>query len=104
MTRALVAAGADVLSIGEARHSLEDVYLELVDDDGGPEAMSGARPASARLSARSCGSSGATGSSSSRWPSCRSSSCHPDARSSDPGVGLRARVLDKRVDYSLFFR
>jgi ABC-2 type transport system ATP-binding protein len=33
VTRALVAAGADVLSIGEARHSLEDVYLELVDED-----------------------------------------------------------------------
>src|SRR5262249_43103102 len=33
VTRALVAAGADVLSIAEARHSLEDVYLELVDDD-----------------------------------------------------------------------
>ena len=31
--RALVAAGADVLSIGEALHSLEDVYLELVDED-----------------------------------------------------------------------
>jgi ABC-2 type transport system ATP-binding protein len=31
--RALVAAGADVLSLAEARHSLEDVYLELVDDD-----------------------------------------------------------------------
>ncbi len=30
-TRALVAAGADVLSIGEAQHSLEDVYLELID-------------------------------------------------------------------------
>jgi ABC-2 type transport system ATP-binding protein len=30
VTRALVAAGADVLSIGESRHSLEDVYLELV--------------------------------------------------------------------------
>ena len=26
-TRALVAAGADVLSIGESQHSLEDVYL-----------------------------------------------------------------------------
>ena len=36
VTRALVAAGADVLSIGESRHSLEDVYLELVDED--PEA------------------------------------------------------------------
>ena len=33
VTRALVAAGADVLSIGEARHSLEDVYLELIDED-----------------------------------------------------------------------
>jgi ABC-2 type transport system ATP-binding protein len=31
--RALVAAGADVLSLAEARHSLEDVYLELIDDD-----------------------------------------------------------------------
>jgi ABC-2 type transport system ATP-binding protein len=28
ITRALVAAGADVISIGEARHSLEDVYLD----------------------------------------------------------------------------
>ena len=37
VTRALVAAGADVLSIGESRHSLEDVYLELIDDD--PEAV-----------------------------------------------------------------
>ena len=36
VTRALVAAGADVLSIGESRHSLEDVYLELIDED--PEA------------------------------------------------------------------
>jgi ABC-2 type transport system ATP-binding protein len=33
VTRALVAAGADVLSIGESRHSLEDVYLELIDED-----------------------------------------------------------------------
>jgi ABC-2 type transport system ATP-binding protein len=33
VTRALVASGADVLSLAEARHSLEDVYLELVDDD-----------------------------------------------------------------------
>ena len=33
VTRALVAAGADVLSITEVRHSLEDVYLELIDDD-----------------------------------------------------------------------
>jgi len=36
VTRALVAAGADVLSIVESRHSLEDVYLELIDED--PEA------------------------------------------------------------------
>jgi ABC-2 type transport system ATP-binding protein len=28
-----VAAGADVLSISESHHSLEDVYLELVDQD-----------------------------------------------------------------------
>jgi len=34
ITRALVAAGADVLSIAESHHSLEDVYLELVDQDG----------------------------------------------------------------------
>jgi ABC-2 type transport system ATP-binding protein len=33
VTRALVAVGADVLSIGESRHSLEDVYLALVDQD-----------------------------------------------------------------------
>lgn len=31
VVRALVAANADVLSVGELRHSLEDVYLELVD-------------------------------------------------------------------------
>jgi ABC-2 type transport system ATP-binding protein len=30
VTRALVAAGADVLSIAESAHSLEDVYLELI--------------------------------------------------------------------------
>jgi ABC-2 type transport system ATP-binding protein len=33
VTRALVAADADVLSLAEAQHSLEDVYLELVTDD-----------------------------------------------------------------------
>lgn len=32
VTRALIAAGADVLSISESRHSLEDVYLELIDE------------------------------------------------------------------------
>jgi ABC-2 type transport system ATP-binding protein len=36
VTRALVAAGADVVSIAVAHHSLEDVYLQLVDGD--PEA------------------------------------------------------------------
>jgi ABC-2 type transport system ATP-binding protein len=35
VTRALVAAGADVLSIAESRHTLEDVYLQLVNDPGG---------------------------------------------------------------------
>ena len=34
--RALVAAGADVLAVTEARHSLEDVYLELIDSAGSP--------------------------------------------------------------------
>ena len=33
LTRALVGAGADVLSIGESRHSLQDVYLELIGED-----------------------------------------------------------------------
>lgn len=33
VTRALVAAGADVLSIAESQHSLQDVYLELVVED-----------------------------------------------------------------------
>jgi ABC-2 type transport system ATP-binding protein len=33
VTRALVQAGADVLSISESQHSLEDVYLELIDED-----------------------------------------------------------------------
>ena len=33
VTRGLVGAGADVLSISEARHSLEEVYLELIDED-----------------------------------------------------------------------
>ncbi len=35
VTRALVAAGADVLSIAESKHTLEDVYLELVEDSKG---------------------------------------------------------------------
>ena len=33
VARALVAAGADLLSLSDDRHSLEDVYLELVDED-----------------------------------------------------------------------
>ena len=33
VTRALVEADADVLAIGESHHSLEDVYLELIDED-----------------------------------------------------------------------
>jgi ABC-2 type transport system ATP-binding protein len=33
VARALVSAGADVLSISESRHSLEDIYLELIDRD-----------------------------------------------------------------------
>ncbi len=33
VTRSLVAAGADVLSISQSHHSLEDVYLELIDEE-----------------------------------------------------------------------
>ncbi|TCN34809.1 ABC-2 type transport system ATP-binding protein [Kribbella orskensis] len=33
VARALVAAGADVLSISESYHSLEDIYLQLIDED-----------------------------------------------------------------------
>jgi ABC-2 type transport system ATP-binding protein len=33
VARSLVGAGADVVSIGEAQHSLEDVYLELINED-----------------------------------------------------------------------
>jgi len=35
VTRALVAAGAEVLSIDQSRHSLEEVYLELIDQEAG---------------------------------------------------------------------
>jgi ABC-2 type transport system ATP-binding protein len=31
--RALVGAGADVLAVGESQHSLQDVYLELIDTE-----------------------------------------------------------------------
>ncbi|HEY6470584.1 MAG TPA: ABC transporter ATP-binding protein [Candidatus Dormibacteraeota bacterium] len=37
-TRALVAAGADVLSISQSQHSLEDVYLQLIDEERGAPA------------------------------------------------------------------
>ncbi|MDR1998733.1 MAG: ABC transporter ATP-binding protein, partial [Frankiaceae bacterium] len=33
VARALVNAGADILSLAESRHSLEDIYLELIDED-----------------------------------------------------------------------
>ncbi len=33
LARALVGAGADIISLGESHHSLEDVYLELIDED-----------------------------------------------------------------------
>jgi ABC-2 type transport system ATP-binding protein len=33
LARALVGAGADILAMAESRHSLEDVYLELIDED-----------------------------------------------------------------------
>ena len=33
VARALVQADADILSIAESRHSLEDVYLEMIDED-----------------------------------------------------------------------
>jgi ABC-2 type transport system ATP-binding protein len=33
IARALVAANADILSIAESHYSLEDVYLELIDED-----------------------------------------------------------------------
>jgi ABC-2 type transport system ATP-binding protein len=33
LARALVEAGADILSITESHHSLEDVYLQLIDED-----------------------------------------------------------------------
>ncbi|WP_434616237.1 hypothetical protein [Arthrobacter sp. A5] len=33
VSRVLVAAGADALSISESHHSLEDVYLKLIKED-----------------------------------------------------------------------
>jgi ABC-2 type transport system ATP-binding protein len=43
LTRALVAAGADVLSIAESHHSLEDVYLELINEDVEARTKAGAQ-------------------------------------------------------------
>ncbi len=40
LARALVAAGADILGLAEARRSLEDVYLKLIHDDADEEAAS----------------------------------------------------------------
>ena len=37
VTRALVGVGADVLSIAEQQRSLEDVYLQLVDEKAAVE-------------------------------------------------------------------
>lgn len=61
LARALVAADADIRSLAEPQHSLEDVCLELVDDE--VEAKSRrARVGleSASVSARSSATSGAT--------------------------------------------
>ena len=72
VTRALVAAGADVLSISESHHSLEDVYLELIDEDGrraGDEHEQEARPG--HLPQGDSASTGATAPSSRRWRSSR---------------------------------
>lgn len=33
VARALIGTGADILSIAEARRSLEDIYLQLIDED-----------------------------------------------------------------------
>jgi ABC-2 type transport system ATP-binding protein len=33
VARAFVVAGADLLYLGESHHSLEDVYLELINED-----------------------------------------------------------------------
>lgn len=33
VARALVGAGADIVSLAESRHSLEDIYLQLIDED-----------------------------------------------------------------------
>ena len=63
VARALVAAGADVLSIGEAQHSLEDVYLELVHEDveARKEMMRLDAQRVPRSCARSCGNTAASG-------------------------------------------
>jgi ABC-2 type transport system ATP-binding protein len=45
VTRALVSDGADVLSVGETRHTLEDVYLRLLDGQEEPGAALAGREA-----------------------------------------------------------
>ncbi|HEU5345280.1 MAG TPA: ABC transporter ATP-binding protein [Ktedonobacterales bacterium] len=45
LTRALVDADADVLSLAESQHSLEDVYLELINEDVEVERQPSARVA-----------------------------------------------------------
>ncbi|HEV2237862.1 MAG TPA: ABC transporter ATP-binding protein [Ktedonobacterales bacterium] len=46
-TRALVAAGADVLAIAESQHSLEDIYLELIGEDVEAGAKAGTKAGTA---------------------------------------------------------
>ena len=74
VARALVHAGADILSITEPRHSLEDVYLQLVDEDverSGDELQLGQVRAILQKELRD---TAATASSSTPWRSCPSSS------------------------------
>ena len=44
-TRALVSHGADVVSVGETQHTLEDVYLRLIDGQPEPAAPAAGREA-----------------------------------------------------------
>jgi hypothetical protein len=70
-----VAAGAVVLSLAEARHSLEDVYLELIDDDVEAQHMSRQRVAA--VMRKEVREFRRTASWSRRWRCCRSSSWSP---------------------------
>ena len=71
VTQALVAAGAEVLSIGESHHSLEDVYLELIDPDQEAGQGEGEQEAGPGHVPQGSGSTGTTASSSGRWRSSR---------------------------------